>query len=246
MNRRKMLTKVLIITSICLLSLLGVGVKVYFEVNRTPRERAEAREHVETYLQKRFAERMVIEDEETRYNFKIPGSGFVFVVHPEGNPDFAIRVYQMKRGSPDFMDDYYDKVWKTTVEAKVQTFLQATYIVETQNEANFGEEAPNFSQFPQWGITSAPSLQDFKDKVLGYGLSIKVSAPINEDYLDKEYGKMYHVIQFLKESGLAPADLLYEYGSPDDQGYFFYHFHQDDFENITSVQTMITILESDN
>jgi len=64
-----------------------VGTKIYFDISRTPQERAEAREQVETYLQKRFTEKMIIEDEETRYDFEIPASGFVFVVHPEGNRD---------------------------------------------------------------------------------------------------------------------------------------------------------------
>jgi hypothetical protein len=63
---------------------------------------------------------------------------------------------------------------------------------------------------------------------------------------------MYRVIQFLGESDLMPGEIDYVFGSPDlsadedDQSYIRYYFSQDDFQAITSVQSMIAILEKND
>lgn len=241
MTKKRVLRLLLVVIVI---GLLGVGGWIYFELTGTPWERATARKSLEAYLQKRFTQKMDIKEDGLAIEF--PSNGFYYTIHPEGS-DYWIRVQQQGRGSPNFIDDYYTEVWETEAKAKIQAFLQTIYAVETNTSVDI--ERANFSQFPQWGISEAPSLIDLRAAVSDYRLAIWVTPDFDQDHPDREYEDMYRVIQSLKESALVPGSLFYYFGYPDPssnkdyQSYIRYYFSQDDFQAITSVQSMITILE---
>ena len=53
--------------------LLGVGGLLFFELTGTPWERATARKYLETYLQKRFTQKMVIKEYPFDFDYWITG-----------------------------------------------------------------------------------------------------------------------------------------------------------------------------
>ena len=244
MNKKKVVLRLLLVVSaVVLLCLLGIGGKIYSEFIGTPWERAATKKQLEAYVQKRFAQKMDTTDEG---GISMTGTvnGYIYCVRPEGKKN-CITVHQEGRGSPDFWDDYYAAAWKAETEAKIQAFLQTIYTVETHPRVEI--EYSDFSQFPQWGISQAPSLMDMRENVSAYDLTIFISPTFDRDHPDREYETMNRLIQFLKESDLVPRYLDYIFGftssGPEKGKYIRYDFSKDDLTAITSVQTMIAILE---
>lgn len=242
----KMIRLLPMLIAIVLLFLLGIGMKTYFDLTGTPWERANARKQLEAYLQKRFTQKMIIE--ENGLDFKNPAAGFYYSVQIEGS-NFWIRVRQVERYSPNFTDDFYTTVWEMEARKKIQAFLQTVYMAETKTSVDIYQD--NFSQLPLWEISYPPSSMDLQANVSEYGLSIWVTPDFDKDHPNIEYETMFYVIQFLKESDLVPGHLYYYFGFPDptsdkdDEKYIRYTFSQNDFNAITSVQTMIAVLERD-
>ena len=243
MNKKKVLRLLLVVSAVGLLCLLGIGGKIYVEYIGTPWERAATKKQLEAYVQKRFAQKMDTTDE-GGISMTGTANGYIYCVLPEGG-DFCIKVSQKGRGSPDFRDDYYAAVWKAEARAKIQAFLQTIYTVEIQPVVIIGNS--DFSQLPQWGISQAPSLMDMRENVSNYYLTIWVSPAFDKDQPDREYEAMNRLIQFLKESDLVQCRLEYVFGfttsGPEKGKYISYSFSKDELETISSVQTMIAVLE---
>ena len=182
-----------------ILLLLAVGVvsMVYMVFNGTPWGKIEFRKEAIKYLEKKYAQEMIVHSD-AEYDFKL---GIYSVsASPKGVKDIVFAVGQTQEQKDNLWDTYFLDYWAYQAENQLNSILTSS----SPNHAASGRVAIDDGPDLYYSINSKImplSYNEVKDKLKISGIFIDIGRELDLENMEEEYIYIYDIFQRIKQNG---------------------------------------------